>query len=186
MQPVAILKHTAYWGAATLLGAAESLVFKRRDTAGLVSGRRIFTDRLAVAKEIFLEIVNHADRFAEQILGFTTVHQYGFGTEHLGNLGENGSSALRHEPVGEASDKRIGCDTAKSVTTAALQSDTQLAHWHIHTHVLAGSSVQLAQQIHAHFKLVTLDLLHHKKLYTLLIVVTKKLGKLVRLVVLAP
>ena len=92
-------------------------------------------------QEVFLEIVYQVYRLMEERLVFASVHQYGFGSEHLGNLGQDARSALCYEIIAECSDERIGRYAAKAVASAALQSHAQVAQRHRRALVLCGLAV---------------------------------------------
>lgn len=61
--------------------------------------------------EIILEVIDQIYGLVEQFLVGTTVHQNGLCTEHLGNLGQDGGTALRDQQVGETSYQRVGGNT---------------------------------------------------------------------------
>src|SRR5690554_2846872 len=69
----------------------------------------------------------------ENLLVSCPVHQDGLGTKHLGDLGEDGASASRDEPVGKPADKRVSRDAGKPVAAPALKSYFQGGERHILT-----------------------------------------------------
>ena len=74
-----------------------------------------------------------------------TVHENGLGTEHLGDLGEDGRAAMGDEPVGEAAKQRVGGDAAKTVGAATLEPDAELGDGDVLPHVLGGDRIYLSK-----------------------------------------
>ncbi len=120
-------QHTLYRCSTGLLGAAQGLVLQRGNTALLVSWGRILVYGLAVALEVFLEIIDEGHRLIEEGLIFTAVHEQGLRTEHFRYLREDGGAAHGDESVGEAADSGVCGDAGESVGAAALHADHQLA-----------------------------------------------------------
>jgi len=125
---ITILQYTPDQGTSGLLGTSQRLVLQSGDTTLFVARRRILVNSLIVTLEIILEVIDQIYGLMEQFLVGTTVHQNGLCTEHLGNLGQDGGTALRDQQVGETSYQRVGGNTGQSVTAAALHTDDQLAY----------------------------------------------------------
>ena len=117
-------------------------------------------------------------------LVLATVHEYGLGAEHFGHFGENGSSTLRHEPVGEDSEKRVRGDAGKAVRSPTLQTHAEFAHGDILTDVILASCINLAQALQAVFDFI-LNLLAGEHLHAFLINGADEFTEGVQLVVLA-
>ena len=184
-EAVAILHDTADGSLTALLGASEGFVLEGGDAAGLVARRGILADGFAVGEEIVLEIVDHRDGLLEQLGGLATVHEDGFGTEHLGNLGEHAGATLSHEPVREFTDKWIGGDATETVGATTLQTDAELGDGNILALVLCGLGIEFAENLHASLNLVAFNALSDEQLNTRLVVVAKHGHEVLWLVVLA-
>ena len=113
-------------GGAALLDAAAGLVFQRRDAAGLVARARVLVDHLAVADKILLEVIDHADRFLEDLCVLAAGKQNVLRAEHLRNFGQDRGAAERDQSVGETSHGRVCRDSGETVGAAALHADDQL------------------------------------------------------------
>ncbi len=81
--------------------------------------------RLAVAQEVFFEIVHQAHDLIEHFLICRTLHQQPFRSEDFRNLRQNRGAAPRGDPVGDAPDERIRADAAEPVGAAAFDADAE-------------------------------------------------------------
>ena len=135
--------------AAALLDAAERLFLERGDAAVLVAGRGVLVDGLAVAAEVVLELVHHAERVVEGGLRVAAVEERGLGAEHLGDLGQDRGAAPRAEAVGDATDQRVGGDAAEAVAAAALHAEHQFARGDRLALELRGIRDELAHRFEA-------------------------------------
>ena len=66
-------------------------------------------------EEVLLEVVDEVNCLVEEFLVLATVHQDGLSAKHLRHLGEDRSSALCHEPVGELAYQWVGSNSAESI-----------------------------------------------------------------------
>ena len=138
-----------------------------------------------MTKEILLEVVHHRHSLVKQFGGLAAVHEYCLCSKHLRHLGEDGCSALSHEPVGELTHKRIGGDATESIAATTFQSNAQFAHRHCLSLVLGYLGIQVAQDFHSCLHLVAIHTLCDQKFDALAVIVAKKLFEEVGLVVLA-
>ena len=134
-------------------------------------------------QEVALEIVDEAHRLLKQFLIFTTVHQDGFGTEHLGHFSEYGCAALCNQEVAEHTQQRVGCDARETIGTTALETYTQFAQGYVGAYVLTGYVVNLTEYLHTFFHFVAFNLLGYDVLHTFGVNFTYKFLEHIRLVI---
>ncbi len=94
------------------------------------------------------------DRLVEGGLVLAAVHEDGLGTEHLGDLGQDGRTALGDDPVGEHAQERVRRDAAEAVGAAALEADAEFRHRHVLALVLRAYGEDLAELLQAVFDFV--------------------------------
>ena len=184
-QAIAIFHHATNRGTTTLLCTTQSLILKGRDTTSLVARTGILAYGFAVAQEILFEIINHRDGLLKELGRLATVHQNSLGTKHLWHLSQYAGTTLSHEPVAELAHKGIGGNAAKAIRATALQTNTQFADGHILATVLAGNSIELAQDLHTSLNLVAINLLGNEQADTVFVVVAQEFHEVIGLVVLA-
>ena len=132
--------------------------------------------------EILLEPVDQIDRLVECLLITAAVHQDGLGAKHFRHLGKDARSALRHQPVAEQAQKRVGRNARQAVTSTALETDNQLTRGDFRPPGLCRICRQLIQELHALFDLV-LHFLGDKELYPVRIVRSDDVFKDIQVVV---
>lgn len=137
-------------------------------------------------EEVVLEVVDERDGFIQQLIIAATLHQDGFGAEHLRHFGEDGrASLLLAEEVGESTKEWVGCDAREAIRTTALEADAQFAGRYGLTLVLLGFLDELGEEIDAIGNLIALNFLADHELHTVLVVVAAELLEDARLVVFA-
>ena len=150
----------------SFLNTPETLVFKRRDSAFLVSGRGVFIHDLTVFDKIPFEVFDQGDDpFVNRLVG-RPVHQQLLRTEHLGNLGEDPGSAHRRQFITEVSDQGVCGDAGVSVGSSAFEPDDEPIHPHGRPDIVLHFIIQLPDESMGGFKLI-LHLLSGEELHPL-------------------
>ena len=137
-------------------------------------------------EEVVLEVVDERDGLIQQLIVAATLHQDGFGAEHLRHFGEDGGATLLlAEEVGESTKEWIGCDAREAIRTTALEANAQFAGWYGLTLVLLSLLDEFGEEIDTIGNLIALNFLADHELHTVLVVVAAELLEDARLVVLA-
>ena len=77
---------------------------------------------------------------------------------------------MSHEPVAELSDERIGGNSAESVATSTLETNSQFADRQADSLVLTSCGIELSEYFHSSLHLVAVNLLCNKELYAVVVV----------------
>ena len=137
-----------------------------------------------MTEEVLLEIIDEMNGLVEEFLILTTVHQNSLSTKHLRHLGKDAGSALSNQPVREFTNERVGSDTTEAVRATTLQTYAKLAYRYLLTLILLSLSIEITENLHSLFDLITLNLLCYQELDAILIVIAQHLHEVVRLIVL--
>ncbi len=184
MYRLCVGKHIRNGRLTTLLNAATGLVLEGRDTALLVSRRRIIIDHLVVTDEVILEAVQHMGGLLKDFLIYTPSHQHALRTEHLRHLGQNRGATLSDDHVGNTAHGRVCRNARKTIGATTLHAKHELIEAHGLAVELACIIGKLMKQPTALLKLI-LHILTGKELYTMLIIRPQLLEELLMRQILA-